>query len=172
MALTFKQIGPADVETLVEISRETFIDTFGDSNTKADMDLFLATDYSKEQLLTELQNPETFYFLVYQEEQLAAYLKLNIGEAQTELRPAGQLELQRIYVRPAFKGQGIGQALLQKTKEVALAQQQSGIWLGVWEHNLPALRFYEKAGFTITGQHDFILGNDRQRDLIMELELA
>lgn len=171
MTTIFKRIGVADVATLTAISHETFSDTFGAQNSQADMDLFLTTDYSPTQLTRELQDPETFYFLVYQNEELAAYFKLNIGAAQTEVRPADQLELQRIYVKKGFKGQGIGQAILEKIKKTALEHGKTVVWLGVWEHNHPALKFYQRAGFVVTGEHDFILGSDRQRDLIMELAL-
>ena len=39
------------------------------------------------------------------------------------------------------------------------------VWLGVWEHNPRAIRFYEKHGFTTAGEQPF--GKDPQRDLVM-----
>ena len=50
----------------------------------------------------------------------------------------------------------------------ALGAGYETIWLGVWERNERAIRFYEKWGFREAGTHDFILGNDVQNDLIME----
>jgi ribosomal protein S18 acetylase RimI-like enzyme len=41
------------------------------------------------------------------------------------------------------------------------------LWLGVWEHNARALRFYAKCGFVDVGSHDFVLGTDRQTDRVM-----
>ena len=54
---------------------------------------------------------------------------------------------------------------------VAKEQQRNPIWLGVWEHNPKALAFYRKMGFVETGAHEFDLGDDHQRDLIMELRV-
>ena len=41
------------------------------------------------------------------------------------------------------------------------------LWLGVWERNARAIRFYAKWGFTDVGRHDFVLGTDRQTDRVM-----
>ena len=45
------------------------------------------------------------------------------------------------------------------------------IWLGVWEYNPRAQRFYEKNGFQFVGRHTFLLGSDPQTDLLMQKEL-
>ncbi|MEM9391391.1 MAG: GNAT family N-acetyltransferase, partial [Bacteroidota bacterium] len=45
------------------------------------------------------------------------------------------------------------------------------IWLGVWEYNTDAIRFYERLGFTPFGQHSFILGSDHQTDILMKKPL-
>ncbi|MNF16430.1 Protease synthase and sporulation negative regulatory protein PAI 1 [compost metagenome] len=52
--------------------------------------------------------------------------------------------------------------------EVAVQEQVLYIWLGVWEENKRALRFYEKNGFTVFDKHIFRLGNDEQTDLMMK----
>ena len=46
------------------------------------------------------------------------------------------------------------------------------LWLGVWEHNPRAIAFYEKRGFRAIGAQEFLLGADRQRDLVMVLYLT
>jgi ribosomal protein S18 acetylase RimI-like enzyme len=40
-------------------------------------------------------------------------------------------------------------------------------WLTVWEHNDRARAFYAKWGFTVAGEVEFVLGSDRQRDLVL-----
>jgi ribosomal protein S18 acetylase RimI-like enzyme len=44
-------------------------------------------------------------------------------------------------------------------------------WLGVWEKNLRAIRFYEKNDFVKFGQHIFHLGDDPHTDVMMKLVL-
>ena len=45
------------------------------------------------------------------------------------------------------------------------------VWLGVWEKNFRAIRFYKKYGFKKFGQHKFLLGNDLQTDYLLEMDL-
>ena len=45
------------------------------------------------------------------------------------------------------------------------------MWLGVWEYNPRAQRFYEKNGFRFVGKHTFLLGSDPQIDLLMQKDL-
>ena len=52
--------------------------------------------------------------------------------------------------------------------EVAKEQEKSSVWLGVWEKNDAALNFYKKLGFEAVGEHVFQLGDDPQRDIIMQ----
>ena len=58
-------------------------------------------------------------------------------------------------------------ALIDRALEVGAKT----LWLGVWEHNPRALAFYGKFGFTCVGEHTFVLGTDKQRDLIMQFEV-
>ena len=41
----------------------------------------------------------------------------------------------------------------------------------VWEQNPRAIRFYEKNGFVSFDKHIFKLGDDKQTDIMMKLEL-
>jgi diamine N-acetyltransferase len=49
----------------------------------------------------------------------------------------------------------------------ATKRRANGVWLGVWENNPRALRFYAKFGFVEVGEHRFHVGSDAQRDLLM-----
>ena len=61
--------------------------------------------------------------------------------------------------------------LLNKAKEVALKNGASSMWLGVWEHNIKAITFYKKHGFSIFGERTFVLGTAHQNDFLMKLEV-
>ena len=83
-------------------------------------------------------------------------------------RPA---ELNRLYVAAAWHGKGVAQALLKDAMKSAKDAGADCLWLGVWEHNPRAIAFYRKCGFEDVGSHHFMLGTDRQRDVIMSLAL-
>jgi len=96
------------------------------------------------------------------------YMKINFGASQSDLQDFEALELERIYVDSNQLGKGIGQLLLDKAIEIARKAGLIYIWLGVWEHNLNARRFYAKNGFVQFDQHIFTLGNDDQTDLLLK----
>ncbi|MGB7841486.1 MAG: GNAT family N-acetyltransferase, partial [Salinimicrobium sp.] len=64
----------------------------------------------------------------------------------------------------------IGQTMLDAVIEMAIQRKMSYLWLGVWEKNEKAIKFYEKNRFKFAGEHEFWLGNDLQTDRIMKLE--
>lgn len=170
--LEIKPINLTQLLQLQEISRQTFLDTFGADNTATDMQEYLAEAYSTENLTQQLQDSNSFFFFAVAENQVLGYLKLNINQAQTEKISPDALEVERIYVRKEAKHQGIGTKLFQKALEVANSHHKESIWLGVWEHNQPARKFYEQLGFEQIGDHVFQLGDDAQRDLIMQKKLT
>jgi ribosomal protein S18 acetylase RimI-like enzyme len=98
-------------------------------------------------------------------------LKLNEAKAQTEKREVPSMEIERIYVRSEFQNRGVGQFLLDFSIELTKVKQLKLIWLGVWEHNISAVRFYERNRFQFFGKHSFMLGSDEQTDLLMERHL-
>lgn len=157
----------ADIGELQQISRETFADTFGSENSSENLNQYLDESYRLDRLTQEFKNPNSAFFFALADGQLAGYLKVNVLDAQTESMGPQALEIQRIYIKRAFKRQGIGSKLMTKALAVAKAKQRSTVWLGVWEHNLPAQHLYRKFDFKQTGDHVFTLGESRQRDLIM-----
>ncbi|WP_321383875.1 GNAT family N-acetyltransferase [uncultured Enterococcus sp.] len=161
-----------DLEALQKISIETFTDTFAAQNTQENLTAYLEKAYTLEKLTEELQQLESFFFFIYMEEELAGYLKLNINAAQTEHPIEEGLEVERIYIRSNFKRNGLGNRLLEKAIALAKEKKKKNIWLGVWEENLAARKFYQKMGFVQSGQHSFFMGEDEQIDLIMVKPLA
>lgn len=162
----------SDVSILRGIARDTFIETFSEANKAEDMERYLTENFSEEQLARELSNPDSFFYVAEVNGHVVGYLKLNTAHAQTEPQAADALEIERIYVLSNYHGGGVGQALYHHAMSVAEDRKASYVWLGVWEHNHRALRFYEKNGFTAFGTHIFQLGNDQQTDILMQKSVA
>ena len=162
----------SDVSILRGIARDTFIETFSEANKAEDMERYLTENFSEEQLARELSNPDSFFYVAEVNGHVVGYLKLNTAHAQTEPQAADALEIERIYVLSNYHGDGVGQALYHHAMSVAEDRKASYVWLGVWEHNHRALRFYEKNGFIAFGTHIFQLGNDQQTDILMKKSVA
>jgi Acetyltransferases len=166
--ICIKSASVKDIAALQQISRQTFYETFSAYNTKEDMQKYLDENLSAEQLSVELNQKESEFYFALVKEQVIGYLKLNFGQSQTEIREGNGLEIERIYVLREFHGKNIGQKLYEKAIEVATEKRVDYVWLGVWEENRRALRFYRKNGFVAFDKHIFKLGNDVQTDIMMK----
>ncbi|TRX52669.1 GNAT family N-acetyltransferase [Fulvivirga sp. M361] len=171
MAIEITKATLTELEELRKLSIKTFKDTYGHQNTTQDMALYLEENFSLSALRDQLLNPDSEFFFARNNQLIAGYIKVNYGNAQTELQNKTGLELERIYVIKEAQGSGLGRLLLQKAihraKEVGLEH----VWLGVWEKNLKAVRFYETNGFRQFDTHTFTLGKDEQSDLLMRIDL-
>jgi ribosomal protein S18 acetylase RimI-like enzyme len=156
---------------LQEIGRKTFAERFSSSNSKENMEKYLEEGFSLSKLQGEIDDPNAEFYFVMQDNNIIGYLKLNIGQSQTEIKNDNALEIERIYVLTEFHGQNIGQQLFEKALERAHAQKVDFIWLGVWEENKRAIQFYTKNGFIAFDKHIFKLGDEEQSDIMMKLKL-
>jgi len=170
-AIQIRKVRYNELFDLQKISINTFQETFSDSNSDEDLKLYYAENLTVEKLSTEFQNTNSeFYFATFQNE-IIGYLKLNFGQAQTDLQDDKAVEIERIYVLKAFLGKGVGQMLFDFAIQIAKKRNAEYVWLGVWEENHRAISFYKKNGFGEFGKHSFMLGTDNQTDLMMKLSL-
>lgn len=160
-----------DIDQLQKIGRETFYETFSESNTEENMRNYLETGFSIDKITTELNDENTEFYFAKIENNVIGYLKLNFGASQTELKSEKAIEIERIYVLKEYHGQKVGQILYDKAIEIAKKKNAEFIWLGVWEENPRAINFYKKNGFIEFDKHIFKLGDDEQTDIMMKLNL-
>tara|TARA_R110002012_G_scaffold317626_1_gene534460 strand:+ start:5674 stop:6198 length:525 start_codon:yes stop_codon:yes gene_type:complete len=161
-----------EIDQLQKIGRQTFYETFSTGNTQENMQKYLDERFSIEKLTAELNDKNAIFYFAQLENKIVGYLKINFGDSQTELKDDKSLEIERIYVLKEFQGKKIGQILYDKAIEIAKQKDADYIWLGVWEENPRAIKFYKKNGFIEFDKHIFKLGNDEQTDIMMKLKLT
>jgi ribosomal protein S18 acetylase RimI-like enzyme len=161
-----------DVSRLQEISRKTFKEAFSSVNTEENMAKYMEETLSVAKLSLELENDNSAFYFASVDNKTIGYLKLNFGTSQTDIKDPLATEIERIYVLKAYQGKNVGQLLFEKALEIARQKKHHYIWLGVWEENQAAIRFYERNGFVAFDKHLFILGNDEQTDILMKLKLT
>jgi ribosomal protein S18 acetylase RimI-like enzyme len=169
--LTIKKVDITEADILLDYSKKTFYDFFAHLNDPANMEAYSAVTFTRQNMLDQLTNPNSHFYFATLGDEIAGYIKLNFGDAQTDLKDNNALEIERIYVSAEHHGKKIGKQLLTFAIETAMDKNFDYVWLGVWEHNHNALGFYEHNGFEVFSRHEFLLGNDRQTDLLMKKEL-
>ena len=60
---------------------------------------------------------------------------------------------------------------MEQAIRIANLRKKRYVWLGVWEKNEKALRFYKKTGFYEIGTHSFFVGDEEQTDSLMRKDL-
>ncbi|MBA3769004.1 MAG: GNAT family N-acetyltransferase [Blastocatellia bacterium] len=162
-----------DAKLLADLSYTTFWDAFAHHPKNAPDDLahYMRQAFSLEQITEELSNRKNIFLVAAIDGKAAGYAKLIVNNIEPGITAARPVELSRLYSHQEYLGQGVGQNLMDACFERAGRHDHDVMWLGVWEYNPRAQRFYEKNGFRMVGKHTFLLGSDPQTDLLMQREL-
>lgn len=171
MPIQIREVGINDLAILRSISIDTFTETFASVNTEENMNNYILNSLSTDKLTTELNNLQSRFFFALDQGRVIGYLKINLGESQTDVKDSEALEIERIYVLNEYHGKKLGQLLLNHALQLASEMHLKYIWLGVWEENTKAINFYQKNGFIAFDKHYFKLGDDLQTDILMKLTL-
>ena len=171
MDIALKPCVLEDLDELRALSIRTYYETFAALNTPEDMEEYLSRAFDREKLQRELENKNSMFFFLYSDDKLAGYLKVNEAQSQTDVNDADSLEIERIYVSSEFQGKSLGRYLMERAIAMAVERRKKYAWLGVWEKNEKAIRFYKRNGFYKIGTHTFVMGEDVQTDYIMRKDL-
>jgi len=171
-SIKIRKVTTNDINELQNIGKLTFTETFASENSAENMKRYLEDGFSSKKLKEELTDENAEFYFAELNQDVIGYLKVNTGQSQTEIKDKNALEIERIYVLKEFHGKKVGQFLYDKAIELAKEKNVDYVWLGVWEKNQRAIRFYEKNGFVIFDKHIFKLGNDAQTDILMKLTLS
>ncbi len=172
--IDIRQATIEDTEMLTDLSCKTFWDAFHDHPKNAPEDLadYMREAFNLEQIRAELSEENAIFLVAEIENEPAGYAKIKINGTEDGIKAAKPIELARLYSKQEFLGKGIGARLMDECFEIAEQNNCDAMWLGVWEYNLRAQRFYEKYGFRKVGKHVFQLGSDAQIDLLMQKEIT
>lgn len=169
--LKLLKVTPNNAELLRQLSITTFTDTYARYNTPDDMRQYIETEFSAEKLHSGIISPSVGFYLAMDSEEAVGYIKINYAPSQTDLNDSRSLELERIYVLKEYQGKKTGQFLLDAARSIAVENDLDYLWLGVWDKNTNAQKFYAKNGFVPFGNHVFMLGDDEQQDILLRLNL-
>ena len=166
--ITIRAATKEDAETIADLSRTTFYETFAPFNKPEDMAMFLNEQFTRASLIEEVKVPSNIFFLAYAGKELAGYVKLRERNHPKELKGLTSLEIARIYASANMIGKGVGKKLMELSIEIARQKKKQAVWLAVWEKNQRAIDFYTKWGFEVFSKQIFVLGSDLQKDWMMK----
>ena len=180
----------ADAEPIAKIGATTFAKSFGYSMPAEHLQAYLTSAYTPTTISKDLANEQNHFFVARlnsaraeENGKVIGFIQMKLGTTEACIPPnVPMCELHRIYVSVDQVGGGIGQLMMERGLQWARERllgsellevnegakgQKAGVWLGVWEENVKAERFYRRWGFERVGTHEFTTGDTRQTDWVM-----
>lgn len=163
MATSIRRATVSDVNILAALGTTTCYEAYFELDPSQDLADYCARIYSPENVQTEFNDPNSTYLIAEINDRAVGFVKLRENKPVECVDGENAIELQRIYVLERVKGSGVGKALLDSSISIGRERGYMQLWLGVWDQNLPAQRFYERIGMKRVGNTVF---NDGKNDFI------
>lgn len=144
-----------DLETIAEIGRATFFETYLPNTPKEAVHSYVNTAFHEDILRAEFAQDEIHYFLIFKNKLCAGYAKIIRNTAYPSGKSQYYTKLDRLYVLQKYHGKQLGTQLFTHLINYIKSAAQQGIWLYVLMGNTPAIQFYQKHNFVSIGTHDF-----------------
>lgn len=170
--IQLRAVEEEDALTLSMLATTTFLETYDAFNSSENMQDYIHTHFSVDIIRSEIVEPLVRYFILFCGNEAAAYCMLDLRRPLQNSKYKKAIELSRIYVLKKYQGYKLGKKLIEVCEHFAKQNLNEVLWLGVWQKNENAIRFYEHEGFVIHGTTTFILGDDVQQDYIMVKKLT
>ena len=186
----------ADAEAIAQMGAATFALSFGHSMPAEDMQVYLDESYTPSAISKDLANKQNQFFVARRlnsaspaaNGQVVGFIQMKLGTTEPCVpSDVPMCEVHRIYVSAGHYGAGTGRLMMERGLDWArerllgskpldrahgvvdpdVKERRAGVWLGVWEENVKAQRFYRRWGFERVGAHDFVMGGTTQTDSVM-----
>ena len=158
----------ADVDSLSQLGRETFVATFGHLYSNEDLDFFLENAFHPDAIQNDLSNTAFQYRVAHdcnKNHRMIAYCK--IGPLRVPIVPLGRaIEIWQLYVRVPYHRNGVGREMMNWAMSRCSLTGANEVYLSVWSGNHRAIRFYERFGFSKVGTYDYMVGKQADHEFI------
>lgn len=164
--VTWRTAGRQDAQALSYLGAATFLTTFAFDHPGQPLITYLQAEHSVAYYAEQLSKDEID--IVIGETPLGAPVgyAMIVPPSHPQLQQSGDIELKRIYLLAPWQGGGNGKALLDQAIEIASDRKAKRILLAVYEHNIRARAFYERAGFSRIGDAVFMVGDVPFSDMV------
>lgn len=159
------------IPAMRQVAISSYADTFASSNTPENLKAFFDTAYNLPILEQEFYEPHSKLYLALDNDNVVGFVRLRKSNEAASYLGENAIELHRLYLLTSVQGQSVGQLLMEKALAYAMQGRFEWIWLGVWEKNFKAQRFYKRWGFERFSEHTFWMGDDPQVDWLLKKKL-
>lgn len=163
--------GSDDINILATLGTTTCYEAYFELDPSRDLADYCARVYSPEQVRSEFGDANSTFLIAEINDRAVGFVKLRTNNSVECLAGKNAIEVHRIYVLEKVKGLGVGKLLLNKCLEIATIRGFETLWLGVWDKNIPAQRFYEGQGMKAVGTTDFSDGRNLFLNLVYAIDI-
>ena len=161
----------ADAQALSRLSAAVFPLGCPADTPPEDLADYISREHTPERYRAMLQDDRFTILVAKVADHLVGLALMARASAPAEMQFAAALELRRFYSDPVYHGRGVANLLMERVLAVVADRGERSLWLSAFSGNVRAIAFYKRWGFRIAGEHDFMVGTDRQRDYLMVYEV-
>ncbi|CAN5461495.1 spermidine/spermine N(1)-acetyltransferase [soil metagenome] len=169
--VTIRTATKDDAVLISVLASATFYEAYFEQDESHNLSNYISGSFAVDCIRAEITDADSAFFLIFLAGKAVGYAKL-IADSLTDcVQRSKAIELKRFYLVERVWQTGVGRALLEHCIDEAKSREFDVIWLGVWEENLRAQRFYAKCGFTQVGTVTFPYGDVDGTNLVLEKKL-
>jgi ribosomal protein S18 acetylase RimI-like enzyme len=171
MNLTIRRTTISDVSLISALGITTCYEAYFELDPSKDLAEYCVNFFSLEQITAEFEDKNSTFLIAELNGKAVGYAKLREGKNIECLKDKNVIEVQRIYILEKMKGKNLGKTLMKKCFEIGKEKGREIIWLGVWDKNIAAQKFYEKIGMKNIGLIDFSDGKNQFINFVFAKEI-
>jgi ribosomal protein S18 acetylase RimI-like enzyme len=162
----------SDALNLTALSIQVWLDNYATEGLRNTLSEYVLAEFTDGKLSAIIDDPDSLMLVAEKNEHIIAYLQAALGRATTLHTSEKQAEIDHVYVQEPFCKSGVGSALMKEGEKQLADLGYDLVWLSAWEHNDRALKFYEKLGYDKLGTADFVMGEEREVNVVFGKRLS
>lgn len=157
-----------DAHDLAELGRTTFIETFGHQYTPEDLNAFLERVFSVDSVRSDMEIPGMAICVAMDDSsKFIGYCKIGPVKVPVVPKVLPAWELRQLYLLKTHQSQGIGSKLIRWAMDEFEQRAAASVYISVWSENTGARKLYERFGFQVVGNYQFMVGEHADHEFIM-----
>ncbi|HEY3929334.1 MAG TPA: GNAT family N-acetyltransferase [Candidatus Koribacter sp.] len=167
MSVLLRRAEANDAEALAVFAARTFPLGGRPGADRADIAAHVAKELTPQKMRTMIGDANAVVVLAEEDSQIVGYGVLMLASSHPKIAVERAAEVYKFYVDPEHHGRGVANLLM---RELLDASDCDTLWLSVFSENPRGIGFYRRWGFEVVGEQIYVVGNDRQQDLLMRRE--